>query len=193
MLRKSEILCNEKVATRMHSKGLREKDIVFKYHGPGKGGSVSLCIRSSKTDQAGKGEVRVRTSVASPVCVVKALSEWKMICAEEAGSPEAPAFRQRDGSPYGIRWMMELFGRTTGGRLVTPHCLRVGGASSLYAGGIDIMTIMREGRWTSSAVHRYLWEMWGSGEEVSKVIASTQVEVIEEEGGLFWCAPKSQQ
>ena len=38
------------------------------------------------------------------------------------------------------------------------HSLRIGGATALYRAGHDIETIKRFGRWTSSAVHSYLWE-----------------------------------
>ena len=36
------------------------------------------------------------------------------------------------------------------------HSLRVGGATALYQATTDIELVKRMGRWTSSAVHRYL-------------------------------------
>ena len=38
------------------------------------------------------------------------------------------------------------------------HSLRIGGATALYKAGVDVETIKRIGRWSSSAVHSYLWD-----------------------------------
>ena len=38
------------------------------------------------------------------------------------------------------------------------HSLRIGGASALYHATNDIELVKRFGRWSSSAVHGYLWE-----------------------------------
>ena len=38
------------------------------------------------------------------------------------------------------------------------HSLRIGGATALYKAGVDVETIKRIGRWSSSAVHAYLWD-----------------------------------
>ena len=54
------------------------------------------------------------------------------------------------------------------------HSLRVGGATALYQATADIELVKRMGRWTSSAVHRYLQD-GGAVMEASRTMADVNV------------------
>ena len=51
------------------------------------------------------------------------------------------------------------------------HSVRRGGATALFNGGVEFPRIMRFGRWSSDAVHTYLWEQ----RELQKDLASRMV------------------
>ena len=51
------------------------------------------------------------------------------------------------------------------------HSLRIGGASALYHATNDIEVVKRFGRWSSGAVHGYLWESADQYKGVSEKMA----------------------
>ena len=52
------------------------------------------------------------------------------------------------------------------------HSLRIGGASALYHATNDIEMVKRFGRWSSGAVHSYLWESATQYEGVAAAMAA---------------------
>ena len=54
------------------------------------------------------------------------------------------------------------------------HSLRIGGASAIYHATGDTEIVKRYGRWTSSALHRYLWD----SDEQHKQLAAKMAESV---------------
>ena len=58
--------------------------------------------------------------------------------------------------------------------VVNTHSLRAGGATALFSGGVDWISIQRWGRWKSFAFHDYVWHDYTGFMELGCRIASTK-------------------
>jgi site-specific recombinase XerD len=114
-------------------------------------GSAATLIRSSKTDQAGAGEVRwlARRTVAH-------LCRWL----EAAGISERPVFRpvNKAGTVGSVALdastvprLLKQLARRAGLQpvAISGHSVRVGMAQDPAAGGADLLAVMQAGRWKS--------------------------------------------
>ena len=129
--------------------GVRVEDVQAETDGSGR-----LTLRTSKTDQEGRGE----TLFVGPPTMA-AIRAWQ----DAAGVAEGPLFRRlgRGGKvhPSGagltvnaIRSILRRRAQAAGveGR-VSGHSLRVGSAQSLVHAGADLPALMQAGRWQDSA------------------------------------------
>ena len=57
--------------------------------------------------------------------------------------------------------------------VVNTHSLRAGGATALFAAGLDWISIQRWGRWRSFIFHEYIWHDAGRFLHFGDRIAST--------------------
>lgn len=123
-------------------------------------------IRSSKTDQAGKGfsHVYSKTASVSDICAIA--FNWASRSGARAGDPFLSS-RDRSGLPI---WVIDARRFSTRLKQVAvsfgftpeqvacfkPHSLRYGGASTLAAAGVDQYSIQLMGRWKSMTFLRYI-------------------------------------
>ena len=70
------------------------------------------------------------------------------------GTPVFHQLRAGTRTALSRQWLSDLTKSAASGR--TPHSLRVGGATELYAAGVPVATIMAIGRWTSMAAMLYV-------------------------------------
>ena len=136
---------------------------------------VSIKIRGSKTDQKGMGAVRHRiafcpSSENADLCPVKAVSRWTLQLPDDVNM-ERFAFDKIHGNEVAkvlyeaearcrIRDGLPPLAQETQRKRYGTHSLRSGGACALWAAGVSITAIMREGRWASfEACEGYLWNL----------------------------------
>lgn len=159
------------LARRSELVGLDLADVVESKDG------LTVYIKRSKTDQDARGvSVAVPRGKHPETCAVEAIGTWKSALAER-GLTNGPLFRPIDrhgrigGEPEtaGVA-AVRLTGRSAcdivhrRGVLAglrekyTSHGLRAGGASTLYAAGVPIADIARQGRWNpnSPVLMRYI-------------------------------------
>ena len=137
--------------------------------------SLTLHIRSSKTDQAGKGAtVLLRSNSDEPaLCPVRRLQAY-LRSRLAAGIVSDFLFAKDDGSalarstPCGIVQKLVSVANERAQRLegVTDkwgpvgaygsHSMRRGGVTEARASGVDMLDIQRHGRWVSGAVYGYV-------------------------------------
>ena len=151
------------------SRALRPADVTFYKKGEPCRGSeadeVVVQIRSSKTDQYGRGQARSHHRSGGDLCPVEALAALQILQPHRWRSPqdEAPLFRYEDGSGLdreGITHYVRIAKLAAGfpSELAGSHSLRKGGATAFYATTGDLERLKRYGGWTSDAVHAYLYE-----------------------------------
>ena len=126
---------------------------------------VTIQFRKTKADQEAFGACRtmLKTEVEY-VCVVSALNELRKVAPRRFGKgPEAhlPLFRWASGvvlRRLEIQNVLQKAAKAVGlpAERFQSHSLRIGGASALYQSTGEVELVKRTGRWTSSAVHRYL-------------------------------------
>lgn len=91
--------------------------------------------------------------------------------AKEHGDGLKPLFRWANGSVLKRVEVQSLLQQAAGGVGLPPdrfmsHSLRIGGATALFQSTGEIELVKRQGRWSSSAVHRYLHD---GGTQLAKV------------------------
>lgn len=135
---------------------------------------VTLQFRKTKSDQEAFGTCRtmLRTDVKY-VCVVTALEQLRRVLPRRFGDGEGhlPLFRWTSGQVLRrmeVQNMLQRAARAVGlpAERFQSHSLRIGGASALYQSTGEVELVKRTGRWTSSAVHRYLHD---SGDVLSGI------------------------
>ena len=125
---------------------------------------ATLQFRKTKADQEAFGTCRTMLeSGAKHLCVVRALLALREVAPRRFGGPEGhlPLFRWSSGQVLKrleVQNILQRAARAVGlpAERFQSHSLRIGGASALYQATGEIELVKRSGRWTSSAVHRYL-------------------------------------
>ena len=126
---------------------------------------ATLQFRKTKADQEAFGTCKtmLKTEVEF-VCVVTALHRLREVAPRRFGQgPEShmPLFRWASGpviKRLEVQNLLQRAARALGlpAERFQSHSLRIGGASALYQATGEIEVVKRTGRWTSSAVQRYL-------------------------------------
>ena len=127
---------------------------------------VTVQFRKTKVDQLAFGESKTLKATGRRfLCPVEALwrmkTFWPRRFSKEASASKEPLFRWASGSVLKRLEIQHLLHKAAegvglpGDRFLT-HSLRIGGATALYQATADIELVKRMGRWTSSAVHRYM-------------------------------------
>ena len=126
---------------------------------------VTLQFRKTKADQEAFGTCKTMLKTeAEFVCVVTALHRLREVAPRRFGrGPEShlPLFRWASGpviKRLEVQNLLQRAARALGlpAERFQSHSLRIGGASALYQATGEIEVVKRTGRWTSSAVQRYL-------------------------------------
>eukprot|EP00644_Phytophthora_capsici_P007793 jgi/Phyca11/126023/e_gw1.61.219.1 len=164
LLRRSEYLLHD---NKIYQFAIRRSDIKF-YDKAGKiceGKAhvqrVEINFRGGKNDQAGVGTSRSLTSSETQwCCPVRAI--WFLVEHHRTVSEDPDELlckvkkneflRSNDVNKW-IKKAANLAGQDSS-RFST-HSLRIGGATALFAGGIDSLTIKLFGRWRSAVFERY--------------------------------------
>ena len=140
---------------------------------------VTLQFRKTKADQEAFGSCK--TMGATVNCPVQALEELRAVAQRRfTAGPEAhlPLFRWGNGATLRrteVQTELQKAAKAEGlpeDRFMS-HSLRIGGASALFQASGEIELVKRMGRWSSSAVQRYLYD----GGEVLKGLAGRMARV----------------
>ena len=142
---------------------------------------ATLQFRKTKADQTAFGTCKtmLRTGV-NHVCVVEALEHFKEVAPRRFGAgPEAhlPLFRWSSGQVVKrleVQNILQRAAKACGlpADRFQSHSLRIGGASALYQATGEVEVVKRTGRWTSSAVQRYLHDSGDVLKGLSKKMAT---------------------
>ena len=165
---------------------LRGCDLRFSHNGlpspPGEASEVTLTFRKTKADQLGFGDSKLLKSTGRHhLCPVEALERMRKVwpLRFQDGKTEAtrPLFRWSSGKVLNRGEIQVLLQRAARGVGLPPerflsHSLRIGGATALYQSTMDVELVKRMGRWTSSAVHRYLQDGGGLIPKVAERMAT---------------------
>ena len=127
---------------------------------------VTIQFRKTKVDQMAFGEAKTLKATGRRfLCPVEALwrmkTYWPRRFERSSSASREPLFRWGSGGVLKRLEIQHLLQKAAegvglpGDRFLT-HSLRIGGATALYQATADIELVKRMGRWTSSAVHRYL-------------------------------------
>ena len=130
----------------------------------GRANEVTVQFRKTKSDQEAFGSCKTMGSTGTPcLCPVEALEEYKAVAPTrfKGGEAWSPLFRWADGTLLKRLEVQEILQRAAraeglpADRFLS-HSLRIGGASALFQVSADVELVKRMGRWSSSAVQRYL-------------------------------------
>ena len=132
--------------------------------GEGETEELTVQFRKTKADQESFGTCKTMLPTGVDfVCVVEAMKRLKEVTPRRFGGPEAhmPLFRWSSGQVLKrleVQNILQRAARAVGlpAERFQSHSLRIGGASALYQATGKIELVKRTGRWTSSAVQRYL-------------------------------------
>ncbi|CAE7205713.1 unnamed protein product [Symbiodinium sp. CCMP2592] len=126
---------------------------------------VTLQFRKTKTDQEAFGTCKTMyASGVKDLCVVEALLRFRGLPPNASGTEATQ-----------VQYLLQQAAAGVGlppGRFMS-HSLRIGGASALFQATGEIEVVKRTGRWSSSAVQRYLHD----GETALKQAASKMASV----------------
>ena len=149
--------------------------------GDQKAEEATLQFRKTKADQTAFGTCKTMLKTDVPhVCVVKALEDFKEVAARRFGKgPEAhlPLFRWSSGpvvKRLEVQNILQKAAKACGlpADRFQSHSLRIGGASALFQATGEVEVVKRTGRWTSSAVQRYLHDSGDVLKGLSKKMAN---------------------
>ena len=185
MLRASELLPQSDGSDPIN-RALRPADITFYKDGKACHGihanEVVVQIRSSKTDQYGRGQTRSHHRSGGDLCPVEALAAMQALQPHRWRSPqdEAPLFRYQDGRGLdreGITHFIRVAALAAGfpAELAGSHSLRKGGATAFFATTGDLERLKRYGGWSSDAVHAYLYEDHVAQQGIASGMLKSQV------------------
>ena len=155
-----------------HEKIVRGIDVAFKLDGTmceelGKADELTRQFRKTKTDQQAFGASRTHYKSGDPkLCPVTSMDILRSWAPERFGKgaeAHLPLFRWSSGAVLKREEIQACLQRGAEAVGLPPkrlmsHSLRIGGASALYHATNDIEMVKRFGRWSSGAVHGYLWE-----------------------------------
>lgn len=147
----------------------------------GKATEVTLQFRKTKADQLCFGDVKLLKATGKRhLCPVEALERvrmmWPQRFTEGHGEAKKPLFRWASGRVLTRLEIQVLLQKAAAGVGLPPsrfmsHSLRIGGATALYQATMDVELVKRMGRWSSSAVHRYLQDGGGVIPKVAERMA----------------------
>ena len=145
--------------------------------------TVTLQFRKTKVDQLAFGDSKtLQATGKNHLCPVQALWRMKQVWPARfnAGHAESgkPLFRWSSGRVLKRLEIQHLLQQAACGVGLPPerflsHSLRIGGATALFQATADVELVKRMGRWSSSAVQRYLHD-GGTVEKVSQRMAELQ-------------------
>ena len=118
--------------------------------------TLSIVIRSSKTDQEHLGVTRTLRMNHTDCCPAKAMIEY-LKCFNDTDTQQhlfPPRFRFR--LTQSMKWAASAHNVPID--VINTHSLRAGGATALFNAGENWITIQRWGRWKSYIFHEYIWE-----------------------------------
>ena len=137
---------------------------------------VTMQFRKTKTDQLCFGESKTLKSTGVHVlCPVEALlrmkKAWPTRFIKTHGDALKPLFRWANGNVLKRTEVQSLLQQAARGVGLPPerfmsHSLRIGGATALFQSTGEIELVKCQGRWSSSAVQRYLHD---GGEQLARV------------------------
>jgi len=132
---------------------------------------VRLRIDNQKNGH--RSQIMSHHAIADPCCPIKALVSRVLALIQDGAQADTPicAFRTQSGTSFqyvtnddivrAVRTAITFNQSHTPGylpKMVGSHSLRAGGAMALFLRGADATTIMKIGRWTSTAFMSYLHE-----------------------------------
>ena len=147
---------------------------------------VTIQFRKTKTDQDAFGTCKTMyESGVQGDCVVQALKAFKDMAPQRFGQGREalkPLFRWGSGQVVKRIQIQNTLQRAAVAVGLPPerflsHSLRIGGASALFQGTGEIELVKRTGRWSSSAVQRYLHDGEVALEGVAAKMANVQQQV----------------
>ena len=148
--------------------------------------AVTVQFRKTKTDQEAFGTCKTHFCTSDPeLCVVRALLAMKIRVPqrfENGREALQPLFRWTSGKVIKrveVQNALQRAARAVGlppGRFMS-HSLRIGGASALYRSTGEIELVKRTGRWSSSAVQRYLFDGGIALKDVANKMAAVEQKV----------------
>lgn len=132
--------------------------------------SISVLIKSSKTDQFGKGVSIFLSRTGAPLCPVSALLDYLSTRGPEPG----PLFLRSNGQPLSRAYLVTqvhsaLKEAGLNVQHFNGHSFRIGAATTALQSGISDAKIKLLGRWESSAYQLYLRS---PREELSSICSS---------------------
>ena len=164
---------------------LRGQDVVLTNGGqPAKEGQtveeVTIQFRKTKADQEAFGTCKTMTKTnVEHVCVVDAMQKMFEVAPRRFCGPEShlPLFRWATGGVLKrleVQNILQKAAKAVGlpAERFQSHSLRIGGASALFQATGEVELVKRTGRWTSSAVHRYLHDSGDVLKGLGKKMAS---------------------
>eukprot|EP00435_Cladocopium_sp_Y103_P066762 s1381_g29.t1 len=149
---------------------------------PGEATEISLQFRKTKVDQLAFGTTKMLEATGRRhLCPVEAMERmrrsWPLRFEEGHSEHRKPLFRWASGrvlKRIEVQHLLQRAATAVGlppGRFLS-HSLRIGGATALFQSTADIEMVKRAGRWTSSAVQRYLHD-GGAVSGISRKMATT--------------------
>lgn len=120
-------------------------------------GRVIIDIRRSKTDTARRGSRHARDATGGALCPVALLLRY--LAERGTRDPDSPALAWRNGRAFTAADLNSLIKvaaaqHNSDPLLYSSHSLRAGGVTEMHAemsrrGSVDLMVLVREGRWAS--------------------------------------------
>lgn len=126
---------------------------------------ITLQFRKTKADQEAFGACKTMLRTGQDhVCVVEAMQRFREVAArrfDQGPEKHLPLFRWASGQTLKrleIQNILQKSAKALGlpADRFQSHSLRIGGASALYQATGEVELVKRTGRWSSSAVQRYL-------------------------------------
>ena len=165
MLRAKEYCDSNGIDYAMIMRGVDVKFIEEEIDGEMQVVGITVQFRKTKTDQEAYGTCKTMYRSGDPgLCVVEALVDLRQLAPRRFGTgPEAlqPLFRWANGTVLKrvqVQNILQKAAKALGlpAERFMSHSLRIGGASALFQATGEIELVKRTGRWSSSAVQRYL-------------------------------------
>eukprot|EP00435_Cladocopium_sp_Y103_P056630 s604_g19.t1 len=183
MLRAKEYCDSNGVDEEMVARGV---DFKFTRDGQqargGEANEITFQFRKTKTDQLAFGESKtLKATGKEHLCPVAAMERmratWPTRFGGDHGDARKPLFRWSSGIALKRLEVQSLLQQAARGVGLPPsrfmsHSLRIGGATALYQSTGEIELVKRMGRWSSSAVQRYLHDGGDTIPKVSQKMAS---------------------
>ena len=142
--------------------------------------TVTLTIRSSKTDKLYKGRQLVLRDTPGALSIVSALRTWLQFRQDTAKPDWLPAlFVKANGTPYAtqhFRGAMKFLVRSAGlPEDVAGHSFRRGGTSTLANSGFSDAILQRHGNWKSNVFKQYVDVSDDVAKQIASVLATRSV------------------